>query len=323
MFGGILGIAIMAKNFLSINDLSREELIHLLDRADALRTLPSPMNSDPHAGILAGSNIALLFEKPSLRTKVSFDIAISRLGGHSIFLGNEEVGLDVRERVEDVGRVLGKWCSGIVARVFSQTALQRLADSSNVPVINALSDTEHPCQAVADVLTIRRTLGTFHGVTVAYVGDANNCALSLGIACAILGINFRIASPAGFGFDSEILKSIEKRYGDEESGVQIFPSAELAVAEAHVIYTDVWSSMGQEAQAEQRRNAFHGFQVDEQLMAVAAPNAILMHPMPAHYGDEVAPGMLDAKYSAAFDQAENRLYAQMAILEFLFGLTQN
>ena len=314
----------MTKNFLSIDDLSsRDELIHLLDRADALRVLPSGLDSDHHAGLLAGSNIALLFEKPSLRTKVSFDIAISRLGGQSIFLGNEEVGLDVRERVEDVGRVLGKWCSGIVARVFSHAALQRLADSSNIPVINALSDAEHPCQAIADVLTIRRTLGTLEGVTLAYVGDANNCALSLGIACAILGVNFRISSPNGFGFKSESMGLIEKRYGDGESGLQVFPSAELAVAQANVIYTDVWSSMGQEAQAEQRRIAFHGFQVNQHLMDLAAPNAILMHPMPAHYGDEVAEGMLDAKYSIAFDQAENRLYAQMAILEFLFDQIQH
>ena len=297
----------MALDFLSINDLTNAEIHGLLDAGDSYRA------GRDGARPLAGKSVAMLFEKPSLRTKVSFDIAVYELGGHPIYLGRDEVGLDVREPVEDVAGVLERWASIIVARVFDHRVLERLAARASVPVINALSDIEHPCQAMADLLTIRARLGRLEGIKVAYVGDANNCALSLGLGCAAAGGQFAIASPPGYGFDEPTLGSIAAR-GAEPIATQ---DPHTAVAGADVVYTDAWTSMGQEAEAEARRAAFKGFQVDEALLAQATPGALLMHPMPAHYGEEVPPGMLDHPQSVTYDQAENRLHAQKAVLRLL------
>lgn len=297
----------MITDFLSMNDVTDEELKELISAADAYshRTV----DGTP----LAGKSVVMLFEKPSLRTKVSFDMAAFELGGHAIFMGKEEVDLDSREPVEDVAHVLERWASVLVARVNSHETLTRLAENSRVPVINALSDIEHPCQAVADLVTIRQHLNTLDGIKVAYVGDANNCALSLGLGCAATGGRFAIASPDGYAFDDETLSSIAARGAAPEAGND--PAA--AVAGADVIYTDAWTSMGQEAEAKERRSAFQGFQVNEALLAKANPGALLMHPMPAHYGEELSAGLLEHPQSVAFDQAENRLHAQKAILRFL------
>jgi ornithine carbamoyltransferase len=300
----------MPSDFLSINDLSDTELRTLLDLADAYRARRA---LDTDAQPLAGKSVAMLFEKPSLRTKVSFDIATYELGGHPVFLGREEIGMDTREPAEDIAGVLERWASVIVARVFDHSTLTRLAARASVPVINALSDVEHPCQAMADLLTIRTKLGTLDGIKVAYVGDANNCALSLGLGCAATGGLFAIASPDGYGFDDAALASIAAR----GAAPQATRSPQEAVAGADVIYTDVWTSMGQEAEADVRRAAFAGYQVNEELLAHAKPGALIMHPMPAHYGEEVPLGMLDHPQSVAFDQAENRLHAQKAVLRLL------
>ncbi|MEE8517681.1 MAG: ornithine carbamoyltransferase [Dehalococcoidia bacterium] len=297
----------MTSDFLSINDVTNEELTDLITAADAYGRRSA--DGTP----LAGKNVAMLFEKPSLRTKVSFDIAVYELGGHAIFLGKDEVDLDSREQVEDVARVLERWASVIVARVNSHGTLTRLAEHSSVPVVNALSDVEHPCQAVADLLTIQQHLGRLDGIKVAYVGDANNCALSLGLGCAATGGRFAIASPRGYAFDDESLGLIAARGVAPEAGMD--PA--LAVAGADVIYTDAWTSMGQEAEAAERRTAFQGFQVDAALLAKANPGALLMHPMPVHYGEELPAGMLDHPQAVAFDQAENRLHAQKAVLRLL------
>ncbi len=297
----------MTSDFLSINDVTNEELTELITAADAYGRRSA--DGTP----LAGKNVAMLFEKPSLRTKVSFDIAVYELGGHAIFLGKDEVDLDSREQVEDVARVLERWASVIVARVNSHGTLMRLAEHSSVPVVNALSDVEHPCQAVADLLTIQQHLGRLDGIKVAYVGDANNCALSLGLGCAATGGRFAIASPRGYAFDDESLGLIAARGVAPEAGMD--PA--LAVAGADVIYTDAWTSMGQEAEAAERRTAFQGFQVDAALLAKANPGALLMHPMPVHYGEELPAGMLDHPQAVAFDQAENRLHAQKAVLRLL------
>ncbi len=299
----------MTTHFLSINDLTDAELRGVLDAADAFRA------GADSAKPLAGKTVAMLFEKPSLRTKVSFDVAVYELGGHSVFLSREEVGLDAREPAEDVARVLSRWVAVIVARVFDHRTLERLAAASSVPVVNGLSDVEHPAQALADLLTMRQRLGRLDGVRVAYVGDANNCALSLALGCAATGASFAIASPEGYGFDPARIKAIEAR------GATLRPTAEPkeAVEGADVVYTDVWTSMGQEAETNARREAFDGFLVDEALLARAKPGAILMHPMPAHYGDEVPAGMLEHPQSAAFDQAENRLHAQKALLRLFAG----
>ena len=304
----------MTSHFLSMNDLSDAELRGVLDAADAFRTGAFPAGADS-AKPLAGKTVAMLFEKPSLRTKVSFDVAVYELGGHAVFLSREEVGLDSREPAEDVARVLSRWVAVIVARVFDHRTLERLAAASSVPVVNGLSDVEHPAQALADLLTVRQHHGRLEGVQVAYVGDANNCALSLALGCAATGASFAIASPEGYGFDPGRVAAIEARGGTLRSTAE----PKEAVEGADVVYTDVWTSMGQEGEAKARREAFDGFGVDEALLARAKPGAILMHPMPAHYGEEVPAGMLEHPQSAAFDQAENRLHAQKALLQLLAG----
>ena len=303
----------MASHFLSVNDLTDAELLGVLDAADAYRT------GADQAKPLAGKTIALLFEKPSLRTKVSFDVAAYELGGHPVFLSDAEVGLDAREPAEDIARVLSRWVAAIVARVFDHRTLARLAGASSVPVINALSDVEHPAQALADLLTVRQRLGRLEGTQVAYVGDANNCALSLALGCAATGAGFAIASPEGYGFAPAHIEAIEARGQAHGLAVRTTTEPREAVEGADVVYTDVWTSMGQEAESKARREAFAGFQVDEPLLARANPGAILMHPMPAHYGEEVPAGMLEHPRSAAFDQAENRVHAQKALLRLLVG----
>ncbi len=306
----------MATDFLSISDFTDVEMANALDIADASRR-----RVDSGAP-LAGKVIAMLFEKPSLRTKVSFDIAVFELGGHAVYLGADEVGLDTREPVEDVARVLDRWAAVLVARVNRHSTLERLAACSSVPVVNALSDVEHPCQAMADLLTIRQYLPRLdrprmEDVKVAYVGDANNCALSLGLACAAVGCGFSIASPPDYAFSKAALDLIAARgVARGMSPIAVTDPAE-AVAGADVIYTDVWTSMGQEAESDARRVAFQGYQVNEALLATAGPGALVMHPMPVHYGEEMPAGMLDHPRSVAFDQAENRLHAQKAVLRIL------
>ena len=301
----------MPTDFITIDDVSNDELAALVEAAHASSrggSLGSP---------LAGRSVALLFEKPSLRTKVSFDIAVHELGGHPLYLGASEVGLDTREPVEDVAHVLEQWVAAIVARVFAQSTLTRFAATAGVPVVNALSDHEHPCQAVADVLTATQRLGPLAGRTVAYVGDANNCARSLGLAAVALGARFTIAAPEGYGFDAASLAQIDARMPGHRT-LQTPDPAE-AVRDASVVYTDVWTSMGQEAESAVRLKAFAGFQVNPALLAHARPEVILLHPMPAHYGEEVPAGMLDHPASAAYQQAGNRLHAQKAVIALLTG----
>ena len=300
----------MASNLLTIEDLADAEVGGIVETALAYRS--AVLADKP----LAGRSVALLFEKPSLRTRVSFDIGVYELGGHAVYVGRDEVMLNVREPAEDVARVLERWCTLIVARVDSHTTLHQLADPQNVPVINALSDVEHPCQALADVTTIHQHLGRLEGVVVAYVGDANNVANSLGLACAAAGAAFRIASPEGYGLSNEYEALISSRYGGKGS-VECFTDPREAVHGADVVYTDVWTSMGQEAEGDERRRVFEGFQVNEALLAIAGPRALFMHDMPAHYGEEVPEGMLLHPQSVAFDQAENRLHAQKAVMRHL------
>ncbi len=294
-----------------MNDVTSAQVLEILDAGDVYREA----SAEGHP--LAGKSVALLFEKPSLRTKVSFEVATYELGGHPIYMSREEVGMGTRETAEDIARVLERWVSVIVARVFQHDSLRRLAESSAVPVVNALSDVEHPCQALADLLTMRQRLGALKGATVAVIGDANNCALSLALGCAAVGAQFRIAAPVGYGFGPEDLASINQRYGGNGMRVQTVANAQEAVRGADVVYTDVWTSMGQEHQAEERYRDFAGYQVSAELMAHAGAGAILMHPMPAHYGEELAEGMLDHPQSAAYDQAENRLHVQKAVLRLL------
>ena len=300
----------MATDFLSIDDVTNDELAWLLDTGNAYA---SQREGGPQP--LRGRTVAMLFEKPSLRTKVSFDIAAYELGGHAVYLGADEVGLDTREPVEDVARVLECWASVIVARVMAHSTLERFAANASVPVVNALSDVEHPCQAAADLLTIRQHKGRVEGLKVAYVGDANNCALSLGLGALALGADFAVASPDGYAFPGADAARLRAR----STGGALTLTADPGEAAdgADVLYTDVWTSMGQEAETAQRREAFQGFQVNDRLLARANPGALVMHPMPVHYGEEMEPGMLEHPQSVAYTQAENRLHAQKAVLRLL------
>ncbi len=300
----------MATDFISIDDVTNAELAWLLDTG---ASYAAQREGGPQP--LQGRTVAMLFEKPSLRTKVSFDIAAYELGGHAVYLGADEVGLDKREPVEDVARVLERWASVIVARVMAHSTLERFAANASVPVVNALSDVEHPCQAVADLLTIRQNRGRVDGLKVTYIGDANNCALSLGLGALALGADFAVASPDGYAFPDPDAKRLRTR--STGGALMLTGDPDEAADGADVLYTDVWTSMGQEEETAQRRAAFQGFQVNERLLARANTGALVMHPMPVHYGEEMGPGMLEHPQSVAYTQAENRLHAQKAVLRLL------
>ena len=269
--------------------------------------------------LLAGKTLALVFEKPSLRTRVSFDVAMRQLGGDCVYLSPGEVGLGTREPVEDVARTLSGYVDCIAARTFAHETVEELARWADVPVINALSEGEHPCQALADVLTIQEKKGRLAGVSLAFVGDGNNTARSLCLAAAMSGMEFRFASPEGYGLpEATVARSREMAVGCGGS-VTCLRDAEEAVKGALVVYTDVWASMGQEEESAARREAFQRYQVDARLMSLAAAEAVFMHDLPAHRGEEVAAEVIEGPQSVVFDQAENRLHAQKAVLALTLG----
>jgi len=302
---------VKGKDFLSIADLDPEAIALMINKAKSIKQgkLQRP---------LEGKIIALLFEKPSLRTRASFEVGIRRLGGECFFLGGSEVGLGQREPVPDVARVLDRWVDGIVARVFSHKNLILLAENTSIPVINALSDLEHPCQAMADLLTISEHNGSFTGQRIAYIGDGNNVAGSLALACASVGTEFVIASPPAYQMKDITWQEAQIRASRNKTDVTWVQSPEIAALDADVIYTDVWVSMGQDSESKERQSAFKNYQVNSALMSLAKPTAIFMHDMPAHEGEEISAGMLDHPQSVVFDQAENRLHAQNAIMTNLF-----
>lgn len=296
-----------SKDLLSISDLTAEDIWQLL--TDAL-----DMKKGDGKPLLSGATLALLFEKPSLRTRVSFDAAMHQLGGHTIYLSHDEVGLGEREAISDVARVLSRYVNIIAARTYSHQTLEQLAHYAAVPVLNALSDVEHPCQALGDLLTIYEKRGRLQGLTLAFVGDGNNVASSLLLAASLMGVNFNIASPRGYEIRDEVLQQAQEFASSSAARISCVDAPHLAVRDADVIYTDVWTSMGQEAEAEQRRMDFANYQVDANLLALAGKEVIVMHPLPAHHGEEVADGLLDLPQSVVFDQAENRMHIQKAIL---------
>ncbi len=300
------------KDLLSIADLSNEDIRFLISSA-------IDMKAEGWLSLLDRKTLALMFEKPSLRTRVSFEVAMRQLGGHTIYLSPAEVGLGQREAIPDVGRVLSRYVDVIAARTFSHHSLEILASHSAVPVINALSDLEHPCQALGDLLTIYEKKGELSSLTLAFVGDGNNVAHSLMLAASLVGMNFRIAYPIGYAVQDKLLLLAQGYAMD--SGAEIFTTEEprLAVSGADVVYTDVWTSMGQEAEAQQRRQVFAKYQVNSELLSWAKEDAILMHPLPAHHGEEVAEGILDSPKSVVIDQAENRMHLQKALLAQMLG----
>jgi ornithine carbamoyltransferase len=269
---------------------------------------------DRYRTALAGRSFALIFEKPSLRTRVTFEVGIASLGGSSIFLDHTVTHLGERESVPDVAKCLERWVHGIVARVFAQPTLEELARHARVPVVNALSDRFHPCQALADFFTLEERFGNLRGLRLAYIGDGNNMCHSLLLAAARVGAHLRVATPAGYQPDPAAVAEAKRAARETRAKIEILRSPQDAVAGAQAVYTDVWASMGQEQEAAAREAAFAGYQVDEALFAHAAPDAVFLHCLPAHRGLEVSAGVIDSPRSIVFDQAENRLHVQKAIL---------
>ncbi len=305
----------MIRHFIDIDELDASAMDHLL--ALAARLKAERRTRTPH---LAGRTLAQIFEKPSLRTRLSFDVGMAELGGHCVYLSPQEVGLGRRESVADVARVVSRMVDAVVLRTNSHDTIEEFARCATVPVINGLSDLSHPCQGLADILTIVEKKGPdLHGVTVAYVGDGNNVLHSLMLAAALRGAQMRVATPEGF--------EPQQRYVDAALGIAreqrgaffIAHDPIAAVTDADVVYTDVWTSMGQEQEYERRRRAFQGYQVNAELLRHAKPEAIVMHDLPAHRGEEITDDVIDGPQSVVFDQAENRLHAQKAILCWLLG----
>jgi len=303
------------KHFVSIASCTVEGLEHLLDVSARLKKqYRETGHNDP---ILAGKTLAMIFEKPSLRTHVAFSVAMAHLAGTGILLRDEEVGLDKREPVKDVARVLSGMCDGIMARTFQHDKVLNLAKWATVPVINGLTDYSHPCQAMCDLLTVREKLGDLKGRTMAYIGDGNNMARSLSVACGKLGVRFIAASPGGYELPSADIDRIMSQIPQMDFQTTQTPAD--AVKEADVVYTDTWTSMGQEAEKERRLKDFSGFIVDEALMATAPKHAIVMHCLPAYRGLEISDTVMEGPQSVIFDQAENRLHFQKGLLAVLLG----
>jgi len=274
---------------------------------------------DRYQSALAGRSLAMIFEKPSLRTRVTFEVGIASMGGTAVYLDHADTHLGDRESVPDVGRCLSRWVHGIVARVFSQDALEILAAYARVPVINALSDVYHPCQTLCDFFTIEEKFGPARGLKLAYVGDGNNICHSLMVAGARVGAHIRIATPAGYEPDSNILAAARRDATATEGTIEIFRAPEEAVSGAQAVYTDVWASMGQESETEARAAIFAPYQVNAELMSQAAPDAVFLHCLPAHRGSEVTDDVMESPRSIVFDEAENRLHVQKAILLMLLN----
>lgn len=303
-------------HFVEIRDHSAQALGHVLDVARALRVEREA--GQAHQPVLAGKALGMFFEKPSLRTRVSFELATVELGGHAVVLGQDEVGLGRRESVGDFTRVLGGMVHGIAARVFDHQHLEQMRSCSDVPVINMLSDRSHPCQALADLMTMRDEFGDdLAGRTLAFVGDGNNVAHSLAWLCGKLGVRFVLASPEGYELSLETIEAIRADCPDAD--VRQIHDPHAAVAEADAIYCDTFVSMGQEAEAEKRQQQFAAYTVDEALVGRAPDQAIVMHCLPAHRGIEITDAVMDGPRSRVFGQAHNRLHAQKGLLAVLMG----
>ena len=291
------------RHLTEVDDLSSDELLAALDASER----------SSYPAVLAGRGVGLLFEKPSARTRNATEVAVAELGGHPVSMRGEEVGFDTRETVEDIARTLSCFHAAIAARVFDHSIIERLAAAASVPVVNLLSDAGHPTQALADVLTLRQALGRLDGLTVAYVGDFNNVARSLALAAALTGVSLRVAAPEGYGPTADDAARVQRLGGE----LVVTREPAEAVSGVDAVYTDVWTSMGQEDEKTDRLAAFAGFRITADLMTAAAPHAVFMHCLPAHRGEEVSAEVIDGPQSKVWDQAENRLHAQKALMEFL------
>ena len=304
------------KHFVGVADLPGPRLATVLDRAARLKHDVTIRRPHPH---LVGRTVALVFQKPSLRTRVSFEVGMTQLGGRALYLSPAEIQLGEREAAVDAARVLSRMVDGVVARTFAHADVETLAREASVPVINGLSDLEHPCQALADFQTIAERAGSLEGQTLAYVGDGNNVAHSLMLAAPRLGVHLRVATPPGFEPDAAITaraRDHAERHGTE---LRLLADPAEAVRDAGFLYTDTWFSMGQEDEAERRRPIFAPYQVNGALLRAAGPRALVMHCLPAHRGEEITDEVIDGPRSIVYDQAENRLHAQKALLVELLG----
>ena len=299
------------KDFIELRDFTDDQLRGLLDRAieDKARFRRGLLTPT-----LTRKSLAMIFEKPSLRTRVSFETAMTHLGGHALYLTQADIGLGSREATQDLARVLGRMCNGIMARTFSHELVRQLAAHAPVPVINALTDYSHPCQAMADLMTAREHFGDLAGRTLAFVGDGNNVARSLAEGCVKMGMHFVLASPPAYKLEEEFVRALPAGGGFRWTG----DPAE-AVASADVVYTDTWVSMGQEAEKQKRLRDFAGFQVNAELMAAAPPHAVVMHCLPAYRGFEISDETMEAHANTIFEEAENRLHFQRTLLSILMG----
>jgi ornithine carbamoyltransferase len=305
----------MARHYLSVDDLTPAELTGLLELAAKVKADPAA-----YAERLHGRSVALIFEKPSTRTRLSFEVGVAELGAHPLVISSTELQLGRGETIEDTGRVLSRYVDAVVLRTFEQERLELLASASSVPVVNSLSDFEHPCQALADLFTIRERLGGPQGRTLTYLGDGNNVAHSLLLAGAKVGMQVRMATPPGFEPIPQVVKRAAEIAAETGGSVEVVHDPTEAATGADVLYTDVWASMGQEDEADERELVFRGYQLDQKLVDLAAPTAIVMHCLPAHRGKEIAAEVIDGPRSAVWDQAENRLHTQKALLLLLFDL---
>jgi ornithine carbamoyltransferase len=300
---------VQKKDFLSIRDFSPADVRHLLDLACEVKAKP-----EAYSETLKGMTLAMIFEKPSLRTRVTFDVGMDQLGGHSLYLSPAEINLGKRESVHDVAKNLERMVQGIMVRTFSHEIVEEMARHANVPVINALTDFSHPCQALADYLTMLEVKGRIAGLKVAYIGDGNNVAHSLMFAGAQLGANVWVATPPGYEPNLEAVSWVRLRCGETGGSFITTHDPQMAASGADVIYTDVWTSMGSEAEAEKRQAAFRPYQVNSALFGLARNDCIFLHCLPAHRGHEVTDEVIDGPHSFVFQEAENRLHAQKAIL---------
>ena len=301
------------KDFISIADSSIADLANILEQAHRLKKQPGL-----HAGLLAGKSMALIFQKPSNRTRVSFETGIFQLGGNAIYLAPDDISLGKREPTADIARTLSRYVGGIVARVFVHQDLLELARYAAVPVINALSDLSHPCQALADIMTIQEKFGKLSGLKFAYIGDGNNMTNSLMLACAKTGMHITVATPAGYVPDPVFVGKARACAALTGAQVTLTRSPAEAAAGAHVLYTDTWVSMGQESETQKRLGDFKGYCIDRALTDLADKDYIFMHCLPAHRGQEVAADVIDGPHSVIFDEAENRLHVQKAVMVFLY-----
>lgn len=304
----------IAKDLLTGAEWSPGDVRDLLQRTAEIKARPARF-----ASVLRGKHIALIFEKPSLRTRVTFEVGIQSMGGFVVFLDHTQARLGERESIPDVARNLQRWVHGIVARVYEQRVLEEMARSADIPVVNALSDKFHPCQALADFFTLEEKFGSLRGFKLAYVGDGNNVCHSLIFLAARLGVHIRIATPANYTPDADVLADAKRVAKETRSKIELFTDPTEAVAGAQAVYTDSWTSMGFEAEEKIRRNIFKPYQVNRKLMEQAAENAVFMHCLPAHRGAEVTDEVLDGPSSIVLDQSENRMYVQKAILHALYS----